>query len=253
MHGLSSERWDHLLVFPRDHYDPSHESDIRHASAPIAPRVDVHANSLTSPIADAERRRQWEECKKNFLSVDSKVSDTVLTTSSEDKESRTHAGTVADAYEAVEQMDAAEDNIDRLFTMEHGDSTVRREELTELAEDLAEAEVKTKYEALQTSLVDVEATVNELKQDLEAPDFMDRFADTVRSYGHGNYIPFVIVNSWHTADVKAAQSAASSSSSSSSSTNVSFSSGFSGGGGSGRFQDLFGMLPGPCQARPNSR
>ena len=108
MHGLSSERWDHLLVFPRDHYDPSHESDIRHASAPIAPRVDVHANSLTSPIADAERRRQWEECKKNFLSVDSKVSDTVLTTSSEDKESRTHAGTVADAYEAVEQMDAAE-------------------------------------------------------------------------------------------------------------------------------------------------
>ncbi|MGO1464928.1 MAG: hypothetical protein ACTH0P_06750 [Candidatus Corynebacterium faecigallinarum] len=235
VHGLSSERWDHLLVFPRDHYDPSHESDIRHASAPIAPRVDVHANSLTSPIADAERRRQWEECKKNFLSVDSKVSDTVLTTSSEDKESRTHAGTVADAYEAVEQMDAAEDNIDRLFTMEHGDSTVRREELTELAEDLAEAEVKTKYEALQTSLVDVEATVNELKQDLEAPDFMDRFADTVRSYGHGNYIPFVIVNSWHTADVKAAQSAASSSSSSSSSTNVSFSSGFSGGGGSGRF------------------
>lgn len=58
---------------------------------------------------------------------------------------------------------------------------------------------------------------------------MDRFADTVRSYGHGNYIPFVIVNSWHTADVKAAQSAASSS------TNVSFSSGFSVGGGSGRF------------------
>ena len=62
---------------------------------------------------------------------------------------------------------------------------------------------------------------------------MDRFADTVRSYGHGNYIPFVIVNSRHTADVKAGQSAASSSSSSS--TNVSFSSGFSVGGGSGRF------------------
>ena len=60
---------------------------------------------------------------------------------------------------------------------------------------------------------------------------IDRFADTVRSYGHGNYIPFVIVNSWHTADVKAAQSAVSSSSS----TNVSFSSGFSVGGGSGRF------------------
>ena len=228
-------------------------------------QIDVRANSLTSPVADDELRRQWRECRDAFLAVDTGLSATGLSQESDDKAFRSHAATLADAHRAMTRMVRAEDTIDRIFAMEHGDTGVRRRELSALSDDVTAARAGTTSPGLQEMLSGVSAQVEALSADLDAPDFMDRYAAIVRSYGqvlslvreqemdglstddgdrhapriydadyrvgagHGNWIPFALLSSWHTADVEAAQSATSSG------TNVSFSSGFSGGGGSARF------------------
>ena len=228
-------------------------------------QIDVRANSLTSPIADDELRRQWAECRDSFLSVDSLLSATGLSQGADDKAFRSHATTLAEAHTAMNRTIRAEDTIDRIFAMEHGDARVRRRELVSLSEDVSAARAATTSPVLQEMLADVASDVDALSGDLDAADFMDRYAATVRAYGHalslvrekemselsmdaeerhapriydtgyrvgagyGNWIPFALISSWHSADVQAAQS------SSSSGTNVSFNSGFSGGGGSARF------------------
>ena len=227
--------------------------------------IDIRANSLISPIADAELRRQWEKVRDEFLSLGDVIGDTGLTANSTDAEFRGHHGELAEAAESVERIENAERNIERTFQMEHGDWATRREELTELSEDIIKAQTETKDENLTARLGTLESDVIELRDDLAAEDFMDRYADLLRSYGHllelvknaempeldedtedrhapriydsdyrvghgfAGWVPFIYMSSWHQADVQAAQSA------SSSGTNTSFSSGFSGGGGSSNF------------------
>lgn len=227
--------------------------------------IDIRANSLTSPIADAELRRQWEEVRDEFLSLGDIVDKTGLTAKSTDAEFRAHHEELAGAAESVEHIENAEKNIERIFQMEHGDEARRREELTQLSEDIVSAQTETKDENLTTRLGALESEALELRDNLAAEDFMDRYADLLRSYGyllelvknsempeldedtegrhapriydrdyrvgHGyaGWVPFVYMSSWHQADVQAAQSA------SGSGTNTSFSGGFSGGGGSSSF------------------
>lgn len=65
-------------------------------------------------------------------------------------------GEITEAARAVRRVSYAEDNIDRLFRMENGDITVRREELQALREDIVAAQVEVKdagsglYRELQT-------------------------------------------------------------------------------------------------------
>lgn len=227
--------------------------------------IDIRANSLTSPIANAELRRQWEEVRDEFLSLGDVVGTTGLTANSTDAEFRAHHDELAGAAESVEHIENAEKNIERIFQMEHGDSAARREELTQLSEDIISAQTETKDENLTARLGALESEALELRDNLAADDFMDRYADLLRAYshllelikneempeleedtedrhapriydrdyrvGHGyaGWVPFAFMSSWHQADVQAAQSA------SSSGTNTSFSSGFSGGGGSSSF------------------
>lgn len=163
-------------------------------------------------------------------------------------------------------MSYAEDNIDVLFQLEHGDASVRRREVWALHNDIVGAqleldstssplyshlaEVKLQAERLAQNpederfladfyqvLKDYQAALTALRNsefadvdeatELEAPRIYDR--DYRPGYGINNFIPFWVMSSWHADNVAAEQAAQASA------TNTGFSSGFAGAGGSGSF------------------
>ncbi len=236
-------------------------SDRYSAAALRLDQIDIRAHSLTSPIADAELRRQWEDCRDAFLEVNEVVGRTGLTVSSTDREFRAQATTIGDADEAVAHMHTAEANIDRIFAMEQGDRDVRRSELDTLAGDLVDARTGTENPAVKTQLQGLHDRCMQLRETPDRADFMARFATVIAEYsrimelveremehlrldrdgrvppqiwdedyrvgsGYRGWTPYHTVSSWHASDVAAHNS---------SSTNTSFSSGFSGGGGSSRW------------------
>ena len=167
------------------------------------------------------------------------------------------AATMADAGHA-------EDNINRLFDVERGDAAARRHLMTDIREDIIKARHGVKDRGLKQDLAELEQRVDWLDQHPDAPDFVDQFVrvlgdyrvllDEVKrrqfsdvkererlrqpsltdpGYVYPGYVPYVVLNDWHTSNVQAEKSAQSSSSSGA--TNTSFSSGFSGAGGSGSF------------------
>ncbi|MGP6175247.1 DUF5129 domain-containing protein [Corynebacterium sp. A21] len=232
--------------------------------------IDIRAHSLSSPLANDALRTQWEDVKGRFLGLHEQMDQlSGLDSSSKDSDFRKKAKEIETAHETVTQMATAEENVERLAKMEHGDEDTRRRELTQLHEDTLEAEVTAKDSdgALAQRLRELDGRVLALRGELAATDFMDRYADLLADarvlneavqqemyadleqttthqaptiyqsgwqpgIGYHNYVPFLLFSTWHQADYSAAQSAASSSSPS---ANTSFSSGFSGGGGSGSF------------------
>ncbi|KAA8723056.1 DUF5129 domain-containing protein [Corynebacterium phocae] len=228
--------------------------------------IDVRAHSLSSPLADDQLRRQWEQIRDKFLAAQQSMDGLgKLRADSSDDRFRRHHEQLATARAAVEEVVNAEANLEDLARMEHGDAPLRRRELTRLHQDvlgaIAEAEP-----ALARQLEEIDARVLQLRANLQAPDFMDTYAGILGDYqvlmdkltqqlyaadkveradhqpdslgssawhpGVGSYyLPYAVVSSWHSQDVAAASSAASSGSSTTSYS----SSGFSGGGGSSSF------------------
>lgn len=233
------------------------------------PAIDVRANSLTSPLANDALRRQWAEVRDGFLAVHSDMDSLGdLRASSDDKQFRSHAAQISSAHEKLTRLTTAEENIDTLASMEHGDASVRRQELSTLHEDILEALAAEPESDLVPQLEELGRDVLALREDLEAPNFMDRFADLLTrhrvlveaathrlydasdveasdehhapalwesswrpGYGFQGYVPFLITSSWHHQDVQAHTAATSSSSA----TTGYSSPGFSGGGGSRGF------------------
>ncbi|MGO3363205.1 MAG: hypothetical protein ACTIL2_12280 [Corynebacterium sp.] len=147
-------------------------------------QIDVRANSLTSPIADDELRRQWEQCKEAFLRADEIIDRTGLTLESRPRAFGRHADDVAAAYRAVERMSTAEDSIDVLFSMEQGDGTVRHDVLTDLIGDINEAQSGAAGDPrLLEQLDTVEAQFRSLRDERGDEGFMDRFAAVLSRYG----------------------------------------------------------------------
>lgn len=232
--------------------------------------IDIRAHSLSSPLANDALRTQWEDVKGRFLGLHEQMDQlSGLNASSKNSDFRKKSQEIEEAHETVTQMETAEENVERLAKMEHGDEETRRRELTQLHEDVLEAEVTAKDEdgALAQRLRELDERVLALRGELAATDFMDRYADLLSDarvlneavrqkmyadlkqttdheaptiyqsgwqpgIGYHNYVPFILFSTWHQADYSASQAAASSSSPS---ANTSFSSGFSGGGGSGSF------------------
>ncbi len=230
--------------------------------------IDVRAHSLTSPLANDTLRRQWEEVKAGFLGLNTTFDQLEgLTAGSTDGEFRGRRKAIARAHEQVTRLRTAEENIEQLAQMEHGDADVRRRELTELHEDILRAVADIGDGDLRERLSLLDARVLALRERLDVPGFMDEFAGLVTDhrilveaaqkrlyeesgtkagkdgdrrapalwdsgwrpgYGYGNYVPYAMVYSWHSADVQAAQS-------SSSATTGYSSGGFSGGGGSSSY------------------
>ncbi len=224
--------------------------------------INVRAHSLTSPLADDELRRQWEDVNSRFL----EVNDTFgtfgeLSASSDDKTFLAHADAIDKAHTAVTQMETAQENIDTLYDMEHGDQGVRRRELTRLREDIQEArlEINDKDSVLDGTLQELITRIEGMSTGSDS--FMDDYARLIRDYGaalsgvekhmdevertehatpaiydtdwrvgtgYNAFVPYYMISTWHAADVSAASAA----SGTSASQNTTFSSGFSGAGGS---------------------
>lgn len=225
--------------------------------------IDVRANSLTSAFADNEMRKQWAEVRDRFLNMHDAVSGAGGIGSidiGDDKQVLANKEQLADAAEAVRHTNNAEDNINRMFKVENGDAAARRSDLTAIREDLMQARLEIDDAEIEAEIAQLEARVNELDRNPTAPDFMDSFVRVLgdyrtllevvkrtkfsdveehnelqrpalydSNYYYSGYVPFVVMSSWHSSNVQAAQS------SSSSGTNTSFSSGFSGGGGSSSY------------------
>ena len=150
--------------------------------------------------------------------------------------------------------------------MEHGNTEVRRRELTDLHEDVLAATTKAEGD-LKGKLESLDVRVLELRKYIDAPDFMDTYASILSDYkvlidalqdqlyaasnieredhsaatladaawrpGVGSYyVPYFVVHDWHQSDVAA--HAQTSSGSGGVSTGYS-SGGFSGSGGSSSF------------------
>ncbi|MFP7366674.1 DUF5129 domain-containing protein [Corynebacterium callunae] len=229
--------------------------------APDLDAINVRAHSLTSPLANDELRRQWDDVHERFLEVNDIFGRLEgLKASSSDKDFARASDDISKAHTAVKQMEKAQENIDTLYNMEHGDEDVRRRELNQLREDMQEArlDINKKDSLVDSTLGTLISRVEQLAP--TSPSFMDEYARLIRDYavalrgvekqlkdvkrttdrtapaiyddnwrvgtGYNSFVPYYMISTWHAADVSAASSA-----SSSGSANTSFSSGFSGAGG----------------------
>ena len=224
--------------------------------------VDVRANSLSSAFADETLRRQWAEVRDRFLSMNELVHGAQGLSSinmGDDKDVYKHRKQLADAAESVDHVSNAEDNIDRLFGVEHGDPATRRADLSTIREDVLRARSEVKDSGLRQELDYLMQRIEALDANPSSPTYVDDFVRVLGDYRvildqvkkkqfsdvkerekltapavyesgfwYGGYVPYVHMHAWHESNVQAAEAASSSSSSVSSS-------GFSAGGGSSSF------------------
>lgn len=223
--------------------------------------LDIRANSVSSAFANAELRSEWDEVRDRFLALHDATQRYSVGTDRQAWENHTQ---LAEAAATMADAGHAEDNINRLFDVERGDAAARRHLMTDIREDIIKARHGVKDRGLKQDLAELEERVDWLDQHPDAPDFVDQFVrvlgdyrvllDEVKrrqfsdvkererlrqpsltdpGYVYPGYVPYVVLNDWHTSNVQAEKAAQSSSSSGA--TNTSFSSGFSGAGGSGSF------------------
>lgn len=219
--------------------------------------IDVRAHSLRSPIADAALRRQWEEIKSGFLNYHDAMMH--LPEKADEKAIFARRKEFASAAGSVESLRHAEANIETMFKMENGDTDTRLRELLNLREDILKARVEAKDSAIAERIGELDARSQALMKSLDSPTLMDEYSQIVSEfgtltqalakkqltkanldkhetpslgsadwhpgYGYNNYVPFMLMSTWHSEAVQAA----------SASSTASYSGGFSGAGASGSF------------------
>nr|WP_233189766.1 DUF5129 domain-containing protein [Corynebacterium sp. J010B-136] len=231
--------------------------------------IDIRAHSLTSPFANNTMRSQWESVRRRFFDIHNQVDSLGnLTSQDSDKEFYENADKIHEAALTTRKVSYAEENIDKLYRLEHGDDVVRRTELQALRDDVVEAQVALDdaSSGLYRELQNLRERADSLMNTTQSPDFLDQYvillgdyrtaleqlrkqkfddldesentelaAPSITSpdyrvgYGYNNFVPFWALSSWH------ASNATAQSTSSSGGANTSFSSGFSGAGGSSSF------------------
>lgn len=231
-------------------------------------QVDIRAHSLTSPFANATMRSEWEEVRDRFFHIHDQVDSLGnLTSKSSDEKYLEQADAIHQAAVTTREVSYAEDNIDKLYRLEHGDDVVRRTELQALRDDVVEAQVALDdaKSGLYRELQNLRERADSLMNSTQSPDFLDQYVvllgdyrtaleqlrkqkfndldesentaltapgitspDYRVGYGYNNFVPFWALSTWHSTN-SAAQS------SGGSNTNTGFSSGFSGAGGSSSF------------------
>ena len=231
-------------------------------------QIDIRAHSLTSPFANATMRSEWEEVRDRFFHIHDQVDSLGnLTSKSSDEKYLEQADAIHQAAVTTREVSYAEDNIDKLYRLEHGDEVVRRTELHALRDDVVEAQVALDdaESGLYRELQNLRERADSLMNSTQSPDFLDQYVillgdyrtaleqlrkqkfddldesentalaapgitspDYRVGYGYNNFVPFWALSTWHSTN-SAAQS------SGGSSANTGFSSGFSGAGGSSSF------------------
>src|SRR5690625_4234236 len=105
-------------------------------------QVDIRAHSLTSPFANATMRSEWEEVRDRFFHIHDQVDSLGnLTSRDSDEQFLKNADEIHQAALTTRELSYAEENIDKLYRLEHGDDVVRRTELQALRDDVVEAQV----------------------------------------------------------------------------------------------------------------
>ena len=231
-------------------------------------QVDIRAHSLTSPFANATMRSEWEEVRDRFFHIHDQVDSLGnLTSRDSDEQFLKNADEIHQAALTTRELSYAEENIDKLYRLEHGDDVVRRTELQALRDDVVEAQVALDdaKSGLYLELQNLRERADSLMNSTQSPDFLDQYVillgdyrtaleqlrkqkfndldesentaltapgitspDYRAGYGYNNFVPFWALSTWHSTN-SAAQS------SGGSSANTGFSSGFSGAGGSSSF------------------
>ncbi|WP_313548642.1 DUF5129 domain-containing protein [Corynebacterium sp.] len=232
-------------------------------------QIDIQAHSLTSPFANATMRNQWEEVRDRFFNIHNQVDSLGnLTSKDSDEQFLKNADEIHQAALTTRELSYAEENIDKLYRLEHGDDVVRRTELQALRDDVVEAQVALDdadsglYRELHTLreradsmmsrtqdsgfldeyvllLSDYRAALEQFRRqefdDLDEDKNTDLVAPAITSpdyrvgYGYNNFVPFWALSTWHS------NNAAAQSSDGGGGANTGFSSGFSGAGGSSSF------------------
>ena len=232
-------------------------------------QVDIRAHSLTSPFANATMRSEWEEVRDRFFHIHDQVDSLGnLTSKSSDEKYLEQADAIHQAAVTTREVSYAEDNIDKLYRLEHGDEVVRRTELQALRDDVVEAQVALDdaKSGLYLELQNLRERADSLMNSTQSPDFLDQYVillgdyrtaleqlrkqkfndldesentaltapgitspDYRAGYGYNNFVPFWALSTWHSTN-SAAQS-----SGGGGGANTGFSSGFSGAGGSSSF------------------
>lgn len=234
--------------------------------AEIAPKLDeydIRANSLRTDLADSELRHQWEEVRKQFLSIDSTLAK--IPDNPSDKQLTKHGRDLYSANNSLSLMRNAMSNIDTLYDIENGDKATRIREAMRLREDFKEAALGTSNERFAEELTQLQARAKVLMDDPQQEGFVDAFtlliadaavvmkaigaeeldgvtesakhpkptisADDWRpGVGYHGYTPYVVMSTWHSHDTASDNSW---DTGDSSGVSVGYSTpGFSGGGGS---------------------
>lgn len=229
--------------------------------------IDIRAHSLTSPLAHHTMRQQWGDVRDRFLKLHDAVdSFGNLSPSSDPELILTQAPKINEAATVARQVGYAEENIDVLFKLEHGDAATRRTQASDLLSDIDEAlaTVSDSSGGLYMSLTESKQEATALATAPTAPDFLERYARLLEKYqralvilknqqladvkepataptapaiydanyrpgyGYADFVPFWALSSWHSTEVAAQEASVSS-------VNSSYSSGFSGAGGSSSF------------------
>ena len=232
-------------------------------------QVDIRAHSLTSPFANATMRSEWEEVRDRFFHIHDQVDSLGnLTSRDSDEQFLKNADEIHQAALTTRELSYAEENIDKLYRLEHGYDVVRRTELQALRDDVVEAQVALDdaKSGLYLELQNLRERADSLMNSTQSPDFLDQYVillgdyrtaleqlrkqkfndldesentaltapgitspDYRAGYGYNNFVPFWALSTWHSTN-SAAQS-----SGSGGGANTGFSSGFSGAGGSSSF------------------
>src|SRR5699024_935768 len=209
-------------------------------------QVDIRAHSLTSPFANATMRSEWEEVRDRFFHIHDQVDSLGnLTSRDSDEQFLKNADEIHQAALTTRELSYAEENIDKLYRLEHGDDVVRRTELQALRDDVVEAQVALDdadsglYRELQTLreradsmmsrtqdsgfldeyvllLGDYRAALEQLRRqefdDLDEDKNTDLVASAITSpdyrvgYGYNNFVPFWALSTWHSTNAAAQSS-----------------------------------------------
>ena len=160
-----------------------HLKDTMGAVALELDEVNVRANSLSSPLANAKMRSEWQEVLDNFLAI----RDTTNLVESWDREPSRwlllrHAGALLQADKRITQMQTAQANINDLFEMEQGNAQVRQQKLVELGLDLTEAISSSSSALSREDLTNVKQQITALEAQINHPDFMTAYARVLGEY-----------------------------------------------------------------------
>src|SRR5690625_3960417 len=148
-------------------------------------QIDIRAHSLTSPFANATMRNEWEEVRDRFFNMHNQV-DALgnLTSQSPDEKYLEQADAIHQAAVTTREVSYAEDNIDKLYRLEHGDEVVRRTELQALRDDVVEAQVALDDadSGLYRELQNLRERADSLMNSTQSPDFLDQYVILLGDY-----------------------------------------------------------------------